>query len=132
MTRGAQSAESRVLIPRLGGRPPMSTIVYRVVELTCALVRTVPVGTNRALVYVFWMLMSGQLLAARGAAIPGLSACGWSAPVVRRAWAAVGAGAGTSAALLTAWEATVTAEGRWQPLCAGGYPPVAADRTACW
>jgi hypothetical protein len=108
----------------------MSELVYRLVRLLCRLVRPVPVGTNLGLLHLLWMLVSGQLLATRGAVIPGLSACGLSARAVRRAWAALGRGNWSSAALLARWSALVRAEGRWQPQCHGGYHPVAVDVTA--
>lgn len=89
----------------------MQETVYRVMSLLCAAVRAVPIGTNLGLVGVLWMLVSGRLLATRGAVIPGLSATGLPAPAVRRAWAALGQGHWTSAALLANWRAVVTAEG---------------------
>jgi hypothetical protein len=100
--------------------------------LLCALVMQVPVGTNLGLVHLLWMLVSGQLLATRGALFPGLSGAGLSARAVRRAWAALGHGDWTSAQLLARWHALVSQEGRWQPHCHGGYRPVAVDLTAFW
>ena len=41
----------------------MPEAVYRVVTLLCAVVKTVPIGTNLGLVEVLWMLVSGRLLA---------------------------------------------------------------------
>ncbi len=51
--------------------------------LLCSLVVTLPVGTNLGLLHLLWMLVSGQLRGARGAVIPGLSACGLSDWAVR-------------------------------------------------
>jgi hypothetical protein len=56
----------------------MHPTVYRVLTVLCALVAGVPVGTNLGLVLVLWMLLTGRLLATRGAVIPGLSALGLS------------------------------------------------------
>jgi len=70
----------------------MQETVYRVIEVLCAVVAGIPIGTNLGLVQLLWMLVSGQLLASRGAVIPGLSAPGLSEPAVRRAWAALGQG----------------------------------------
>ena len=70
----------------------MPDAVYRTMTLLCALVGDLPIGTNLGLLHLLWMLMSGRLLAARGALFPGLSDCGWRAAAVRRAWAAVGQG----------------------------------------
>jgi hypothetical protein len=100
--------------------------------LLSTLVVRVPVGTNLGLLHLLWMLVSGQLLASRGAVIPGLSGCGLSARAVRRAWAALGQGDWTSAQLLTRWRAVVAAEGRWQAHRHGGYHPVAVDVTGFW
>ena len=69
----------------------MQETVSGVLRLLCALVAPVPVGTNLGLLHLLWMLVSGRLLAAPGARLPGLSDCRLSAPAVRRAWAAVGA-----------------------------------------
>jgi len=110
----------------------MPSAVYRMLTLLCSLVVTLPVGTNLGLLHLLWMLVSGQLLGARGAIIPGLSACGLSDRAVRRAWAALGQGDWTSEGLLTRWGALVSAEGRWQPQVHGGYRPVAVDVTAFW
>src|SRR5437588_10809580 len=98
--------------------------------LLCSLVITLPVGTNLGVLHLLWMLVSGQLLATRGAVIPGLSACGLSARAVRRAWAALGQGDWSSARLLARWREMVASEGRWQVHTHGGYHPVAVDVTA--
>jgi hypothetical protein len=110
----------------------MQEPVYRVMCLLCAVVAAVPVGTNLALVGLLWMLVSGRLLATRGALIPGLSAAGLAAPAVRRAWAALGHGHWTSAALLADWQVVVESEGRWQAHTYEGYRPVAVDVTGFW
>jgi len=101
-------------------------------HLLCTLVVGVPLGTNLGLLHLLWMLVSGRLLAARGALIPGLSDCGLAAPAVRRAWAALGQGGWTSGALLARWAATLAGEGQWQPRAHGGYHPVAVDLTGFW
>jgi hypothetical protein len=110
----------------------MPEAVYRMLTVVCTLVVAVPVGTNLGLLHLLWMLVSGQLLATRGAVIPGLSACGLSDRAVRRAWAALGQGDWAIEHLLARWQALVTAEGRWQPHCHGGYRPVGVDVTGFW
>ncbi len=110
----------------------MPDAVYRTLHLLCTLVVACPIGTNLGLLHLLWMLVSGRLLAARGAVVPGLSECGLSAPATRRAWAALGQGDWASAPLLARWGATVEAEGRWQPHRHGGYRPVAVDVTGFW
>jgi hypothetical protein len=108
----------------------MPDAVYRMLTLLCRVVITLPVGTNLGMLHLLWMLVSGQLLASRGAVLPALSACGLRAPAVRRAWAALGQGDWTSATLLARWATVVHAEGHWQPHTHGGYQPVAVDVTA--
>jgi hypothetical protein len=110
----------------------MHATVYRVATVLCALVAGVPRGTNWGLVLVFWMLLTGRLLAARGAIIPGLSALGLAPAGVRRSWAALGQGAWTAERLLANWSAWVEQEGVWQPHTVGGYHPVAGDTTGFW
>jgi hypothetical protein len=110
----------------------MPDAVYRMLTLLCALVGELPIGTNLGLLHLLWMLVSGRLLAARGALFPGLSDCGLSAAAVRRAWAALGHGDWTSAQLLARWAAIAQAEGHWQPARHGGDRPVAVDLAGCW
>jgi hypothetical protein len=110
----------------------MHEVVYALMSRLCALVERVPVGTNRGLVMVFWMLVTGQLLGTRGAVVPALSASGLAPPAVRRAWASVGHGAWSTADLLAAWEQQVRQDGVWQPRCHAGYQALAADITGFW
>lgn len=110
----------------------MPELVYRVMTVLCRLVVRLPIGTNLGLVQVLWMLVSGRLLRSRGALLPGLDDLGLPAPAVRRAWAAVGQGAWTSAELRAAGQQFVLAAGQWQPPCYEGYQPVAVDTTGFW
>jgi len=106
--------------------------VYRVLGLLCTLVASVPIGTNLGVVCLLWMLVSGRLLATRGAVIPGLAATGLAAPAVRRAWAALGQGCWTSGELRGRWQATVEGEGRWRSHAYEGYRALAGDVTGFW
>jgi len=106
--------------------------VYRVLGLLCALVESLPIGTNVGVLHLCWMLVSGQLLGSRGAIFPGLQALGLSDRAIRRAWVALGQGSWTSRRLIKTWAAVVQAEGYWQPHEYGGYHPVAVDLTAFW
>jgi hypothetical protein len=81
----------------------MPNAVSRTLSLLCTLVVPLPVGTNLGMLHVLWMLVSGRLLATRGAVIAGLDACGLSRRAVRRAWAALGQGDWASQRLLTQW-----------------------------
>src|SRR5260370_60854 len=105
----------------------MSAPVYWISSMLSSVLRDVPVGTNLALFHLLWTLLSGRLLASRGAIIPALADFGLPAPAVRRAWAALAYGDWESNALLTRWRELVLAAGQWQPHCHGGYRPVAAD-----
>lgn len=108
----------------------MPESVYRTMTVLCTLFGPFPLGTNLGLVHLGWMLLSGCLLASRGAVIPGLAALGLSEAAVRRAWAALGSGAWTSGEVVERWRRLVVAEGRWQPHVHGGCRPVAVDVTA--
>lgn len=110
----------------------MQETVYRTVEVLCAVVAATPIGTNLGLVRLLWMLVSGQLLASRGAVFPGLSATGLSEPAARRAWAALGQGGWTGVGLLREWRRHVEAEGHWRAHEHEGYRPVAVDVTGFW
>ena len=110
----------------------MPEAVYRMLSLLCALVIGLPVGTNLGLLHLLWMLVSGRLLAARGAVIPGLNACGLSCGAVRRGWAALGHGQWTSERLLAQWARLVADEGHWRARTHGGYHPLPVDVTAFW
>jgi hypothetical protein len=111
---------------------PKPKAVSRLLTLLCALVAALPVGTNLGLLHLLWMLVSGRLLASRGAVIPGLDACGLSRQAVRRAWAALGTGDWTSERLLTQWAQVVSREGSWQAQWHDDYHPVPVDVTAFW
>jgi hypothetical protein len=105
----------------------MSATVYRISIMLSSVLQDVPVGTNMALFHLLWTLLTGRLLASRGAVIPALADTGLPVPAVRRAWAALAYGDWETNALLTHWHALVLAEGHWQPRSHGGYRPVAAD-----
>jgi hypothetical protein len=110
----------------------MHAAVYRMLTILCALVVACPVGANLGLLHLLWMLVSGRLLGARGAVIPGLSGCGLAEAAVRRAWAALGQGGWSGGVLLGRWAAVLAGEGAWQPHTHGGYRPVAVDVTGFW
>src|SRR5947209_20490726 len=105
----------------------MSPTVYRINTLLSSALRSVPVGTNLALCHLLWTMLSGRLLASRGALFPALADFGLPAPAVRRAWAALAGGDWQIAALLATWRKQVEAEGDWQSRRHGPYRPVVAD-----
>ena len=110
----------------------MPEAVYRTLTLRGTVRAAVPIGTNLGLLHLLWLLVSGRLLASRGAVSPAVSACGLAEAAVRRAWAALGQGDWSSAQLLARWGAAVEAEGRWQAHAHGGYRPLAVDVTGFW
>jgi hypothetical protein len=105
----------------------MPSLVYRINALLCHVLTSVPVGTNLGLFHLLWTLLSGRLLASRGALIPALWDTGLAAEAVRRAGAALSHGCWRCSELLGAWQQAVDAEGRWQAHSHGGYRPVAGD-----
>src|SRR5439155_4143392 len=54
----------------------MSATVYRINALLSTLLHSLPVGTNLALFHLLWTLLSGRLLASRGALTPALDDAG--------------------------------------------------------
>ncbi len=110
----------------------MQEPVYRTLELLCAVVSALPIGTNLGLLHMLWMLVSGRLLTTRGALFPGLSEAGLAPGESRRAWAALGQGAWSSERLLGQWARVVEREGHWRAAEPGGYRPVAVDITGFW
>ena len=110
----------------------MSEAVYQVMTMLSTLVTPLPMGTNLGLLHLLWMLVSGRLLASRGALFPALQETGLSAPQVRRAWAALTSPGWSSDALIQRWAQQVAHAGRWQAHRHGGYQPVAVDLTGFW
>ena len=91
-----------------------------------------PIGTNLAMLHVFWALLSGQLLNSRGALFPALKAIGLEDGAIRRAWAAVGKGVWQIGVLIDLWCKHVESLPEWNQHEYEGYKPVAADVTAFW
>lgn len=108
----------------------MSPVVYRTLDVLSGLVEALPVGTNLGVLHALWAIVSGRLLAARGALVPALWACGLSAAAVRRSWRAVAHGRWHCGQLLRGLQERIVQEQRWQAHEHGGYHPVACDITA--
>ena len=105
----------------------MSTLVYRISVLLCALLADVPVGTNLGLFWLLWALISGRFLLSRGAVFPALTDGGLPADAVRRSGAALAYGHWAIQTLVRAWYQVVQQEGRWQAHRYEGFRPVACD-----
>jgi hypothetical protein len=91
-----------------------------------------PIGTNLAMMHVFWALLSGQLLNSRGALFPALKAIGLEDEAVRRAWTAIYQGIWQTAILIELWRKHVEGLPEWKRHEYEGYKPVVADVTAFW
>jgi hypothetical protein len=96
------------------------------------LLEGLPIGTNLAMLHVFWALLSGQLLPNRGALFPALKAIGLEDDAVRRAWTAISQGVWQTALLIELWRRQVEGLPDWKRHEYEGYKPVVADITAFW
>src|SRR5215471_16694620 len=105
----------------------MPTLVYRISVLLSVLLAEVPVGTNLALFWLLWALISGQFLLSRGAVFPALAALGLPADAVRRSSAALTYGRWTIQVLLDTWQTRVQQERRWHAHAYEGFRPVVCD-----
>lgn len=105
----------------------MSTIVYRISVLLSAILVQVPLGTNLALFWLLWALISGRFLLSRGAVFPALAHRGLPADAVRRSGAALAYGRWAIQSLVQAWHQRVQQEGRWHAHRYEGFRPVACD-----
>ena len=105
----------------------MSPIVYRISVLLGVLLAEVPVGTNLALFWLLWALISGRFLLSRGAVFPALAHLGLPAAAVRRSGAALTYGRWAIQSLVQAWHQRVQQEGRWRAHRYEGFCPVACD-----
>jgi len=101
-------------------------------QALATVVEKLPIGTNSALYQFLWMLVSGALLASRGAVFPALQSMGLKASEVRRTWAAFRYGAWTICAMLQTWQTYVEEQGQWQAHQYAGYYVKAVDITAYW
>jgi hypothetical protein len=110
----------------------MSSASETTIQALEFIVKTLPVGTNLALLHVLWALLSGAFLSSRGAMFPALLRLGLRAAQVRRSSQAVRDGAWASTELITRWRAWQAAHSAWRPDRFEGYQPVAVDITAFW
>jgi len=110
----------------------MNEYVCQMMTLLCDVVRTVPVGTNLALLHLLFMMVSGYLLISRGAVIPALHQMGLSPRATRRAWQTLRRGGWFIGQLLVNWEATVWRAGLWEVRYHGGYCALPVDITGFW
>ncbi|HXW00205.1 MAG TPA: hypothetical protein VEC93_17430 [Anaerolineae bacterium] len=110
----------------------MLIAVENTIQALQAVVQSLPVGTNFALLQLMWVMLQGRLLVSRGAIFPALIAGGLSCREARRCWAALRYGAWQSEELIEAWAKYVVTAGQWQEHQHDGYRGVAVDVTAFW
>lgn len=106
--------------------------MHHTITILNELLEGLPIGTNLALLHVFWALLSGQLLPSRGALFPALKASGLEDEAVRRAWTAVYQGVWHTVILIERWCKHVEGLPEWKQHEYEGYKPVVADVTAFW
>jgi hypothetical protein len=102
------------------------------ISVLSELLAGLPIGTNLAMMHVFWALLSGQLLNSRGGLFPALKAIGLEDEAVRRAWRAVYQGVWHTVILVELWRKHVEGLADWKQHEYEGYKPVVADVTAFW
>jgi len=110
----------------------MLTAAEITVHAISAVVQTVPVGTNVALVHILWVMMSGGFLPSRGAFFTALNAKGFTMQEVRRSWAALRTGAWDANELLDNWQLYVASENQWRVRRHEGLQAVSVDMTGFW
>lgn len=110
----------------------MLIAVEHTVHAISAVVQTVPVGTNIALMHLLWVMMQGGFLGSRGAMMGALTAGGFGAQAVRRSWAALRHGAWECNELLENWQVYVASENQWQVRQHERYQAVSVDMTGFW
>jgi DDE family transposase len=105
----------------------MSEIVYRISGLLEPMLVSVPKGSNLGLFHLLWALLSGKLLASRGAVSGALWDLGLPKEAVRRSLAALSYGRLRINLLLFAWQQQIQQEGHFRAHRYEGYTPVACD-----
>jgi hypothetical protein len=125
-----QRAETVAAVKQLAPVPDSPAAVMG--QSLAQVVVKLPIGTNLGLLLFLWMLVSGQLLATRGAIFPALQRIGLSETASRRVWAAFAKGAWQISPLLLRWQSQVEQERVWQEHRLAGYRIKAADLTGFW
>lgn len=110
----------------------MPAAVETTITALAFIVQVVPIGTNRSLVQILWVMMNGSFLSSRGAIHPALASNGLSDEEVRRGWAALRYGSWSMIDLLDCWHLHIAATNEWQVRKHGGYRVKSLDITAFW
>jgi hypothetical protein len=110
----------------------MPIAVESTVQAIIAIVQTVTVGTNLALLHLMWAMVNGSFLRSRGAVFSALWASGFAVAEVRRSWAALRTGAWDANELLENWGVYVARENQWRVRRHEGYQVMSVDLTGFW
>ena len=105
----------------------ISVEVYQVSEIVQAVVQDAPIGTNLALYQGLMTMMSGEMLASRGALIPALASVGMDQAETMRTWQGLAQGSWEINELLERLTDRIETEGRWASAEVGGYRIKALD-----
>lgn len=110
----------------------MLIAVEHTVQAISAVVQTVPVGTNIALMQLVWVMLNGSFLRSRGAVFAALDGQGFTRQEVRRSWAALRSGKWEVNELLDNWQLYVASENQWRVRRHERYQAVGVDITGFW
>lgn len=110
----------------------MLIAVENTIQAIQAVVQSIGVGTNLALLQLMWSMLQGTLLGSRGAIFPALVASGFRLQTARRSWAALRYGHWQIDELIANWSSYVREQDEWQEHQHEGYRGVAVDLTAFW
>ena len=110
----------------------MLIAVENTIQAMQAVVQSIGVGTNLALLQLMWSMMQGTMLGSRGAIFPALIASGFRLETARRSWAAMRYGSWQIDELVGNWSSYVRQQEKWQEHKHQGYRAVAVDLTAFW
>ncbi len=96
------------------------------------LVKTMPVGTNLALLHLMCAIASGAFLSNRGSVHGALATIGLDKGGVQRGWRVLRYGVWSIEELLLRWNDWVMRETEWQPRKHGEWQAVGLDITTFW
>ena len=88
----------------------MSTAPEKTIHVLEQVVKGLPVGTNLALLYLLWALITGSFLSSRGAIFPALQRCGFNREESYRSWQAMAQGTWGIGQLVRNWRSYVMEE----------------------
>lgn len=96
------------------------------------LVKSMPIGTNLALLNLMWAIASGAFLSNRGSVHGALATIGLDKGEIQRGWRVLRYGVWSIEELLLRWNEWVMKETQWQPRKHGQWQAVGLDITTFW